>query len=71
MLTGCNVLQESALATPNVFNSTLNGRPAYSTSDLMQEHPTNPAYFKVLGRADDQIILSTGEKVSQILPPKG
>ncbi|KAI0685536.1 acetyl-CoA synthetase-like protein [Cerioporus squamosus] len=60
------VFVESPLATPNVFNSTLNGRPAYSTSDLMEEHPTNPAYFKVLGRADDQIILSTGEKTNPV-----
>ncbi|KAI0718411.1 acetyl-CoA synthetase-like protein [Cerioporus squamosus] len=60
------VFVESPLASPNVFNTTLNGRPAYSTSDLMEEHPTNPALFRVLGRADDQIILSTGEKTNPI-----
>ncbi|RPD70255.1 acetyl-CoA synthetase-like protein [Lentinus tigrinus ALCF2SS1-7] len=60
------VYVESPLAAPNVYNSTLNGRPAYATSDLMEEHPTNPALFKVLGRADDQIILSTGEKTNPV-----
>lgn len=36
---------------------------AYATNDLMEEHPRDPRLFKIYGRADDQIILSTGEKV--------
>ena len=41
---------------------------AYATGDLMEEHPQDPRLFKVYGRADDQIALSTGEKVRG-LPP--
>lgn len=33
----------------------------------MLEHPTDPKYMKIYGRADDQIILSTGEKVRSSL----
>ena len=51
----------------NVHSTEIDGRPAFETNDLMIEHPINPAYFKVLGRADDQIILSTGEKVCCIV----
>ena len=49
--------------SPNVFNSTYDGRAAYATSDLLQQHPTKPHLFRVYGRADDQLMLSTGEKV--------
>jgi hypothetical protein len=31
--------------------------------DLLQAHPQNKNQFKILGRADDLIVLSTGEKV--------
>ena len=41
----------------------IDGRPAYSTSDLVEQHPTKPHLFRVFGRADDQLMLSTGEKV--------
>lgn len=27
-------------------------------------HPTKPGFFKVVGRADDQLMLSTGEKTN-------
>ena len=46
----------------------MNGRPAYASSDLLEEHPTNPNIYKVYGRADDQIVLSTGEKVCNKFP---
>ena len=50
--------------TPNVFNSTHDGMPSYSTNDLLQQHPTKPYLFRVFGRADDQLMLSTGEKTN-------
>lgn len=53
--------------SPNVFNTEEDGRPAYATCDLLQEHPMDRNRFKVYGRADDQIILSTGEKVNVAL----
>lgn len=50
--------------SPNVFNVTYDGRPAYATSDLLQQHPEKPHLFRVYGRADDQLMLSTGEKTN-------
>ncbi|KAI0772397.1 acetyl-CoA synthetase-like protein [Trametes elegans] len=55
---------DSPTFTPNVFNSVIDGRPAYSTNDLLQRHPTKHHLFRVFGRADDQLMLSTGEKTN-------
>ncbi len=55
--------QDSPTFTPNVFNSVIDGRPAFSTNDLLQRHPTKHHLFRVYGRKDDQLMLSTGEKV--------
>ncbi|KAJ6458386.1 hypothetical protein C8R47DRAFT_1203181 [Mycena vitilis] len=49
--------------TPAVLNTRVRGIDAYATSDLMVPHPTKPGYWKIYGRADDQIMHSTGEKV--------
>ena len=48
---------------PSVFNTTINGVPAYATGDLVTPHPTKPNFWKIFGRDDDQIMHSTGEKV--------
>lgn len=32
--------------------------------DLLEQHPTKPTLWKVLGRQDDQIVFSTGRMVS-------
>ncbi|KAH9851221.1 acetyl-CoA synthetase-like protein [Lenzites betulinus] len=55
---------DSPTFTPNVFNSIIDGRPAFSTHDLLERHPTKHHLFRVFGRADDQIMLSTGEKTN-------
>ncbi|KAI0681684.1 male sterility protein-domain-containing protein [Cerioporus squamosus] len=55
---------ESATNTPNVFNAVIDGLPAYATSDLLEQHPTKPHLFRVFGRVDDQLMLSTGEKTN-------
>lgn len=55
--------QDSPTFTPNVFNSVIDGRPAFSSNDLLQRHPTKHHLFRVFGRKDDQLMLSTGEKV--------
>ena len=47
-----------------MFNVSIEGRPAYATSDLLQQHPIKKHLFRVFGRADDQLILSTGEKTN-------
>ena len=49
-----------------VFNTTINGGPAFRSGDLLQAHPTREGFWRVYGRVDDQIILSTGEKVGRI-----
>lgn len=46
-----------------IINSTYNGHDAYSTSDLLQKHPTKPGLWRIYGRADDQITLINGLKV--------
>ena len=47
-----------------VINTVVDGVGAYATSDILAPHPTKPVYWKGFGRADDQILHSTGEKVS-------
>ena len=45
------------------MNTVIDGVGAYATNDLLAPHPTQPGYWKIFGRADDQIMHSTGEKV--------
>ena len=49
---------------PNILNTTIGGKEGYATSDLLEPHPTRLGWWKVYGRADDQIMHNTGEKVS-------
>ncbi|KAI5119730.1 hypothetical protein M0805_008660 [Coniferiporia weirii] len=49
---------------PSVFNTEVDGKGAYATSDLLTPHPTRPGYWKVYGRVDDQLMHSTGEKTN-------
>ncbi|EGN97840.1 hypothetical protein SERLA73DRAFT_109083 [Serpula lacrymans var. lacrymans S7.3] len=49
---------------PTVFNIKRGEADAYYTSDLLTPHPTLPGYWKVYGRADDQIMHSTAEKTN-------
>ena len=44
-------------------NTKIGDRDAYATSDLVIPHPTKSGLWKIVGRADEQIILSNGEKV--------
>ncbi|KAF8510926.1 hypothetical protein BU17DRAFT_55015 [Hysterangium stoloniferum] len=62
------VFVESSTHSPASFNFTLDGKRAFATKDLVLRHPNNPAKFKVYGRKDDQIILSTGEKCTDFIP---
>ena len=48
----------------NVKNITMDGRSGYATSDLLRPHPTKPGLWKIVGRKDDQIMHSTGEKTN-------
>lgn len=47
----------------------LDGRPAWATGDLLEQHPKKPTHWKVLGRKDEKIIFSTGQCVSKPVPP--
>ncbi|KAI0318669.1 acetyl-CoA synthetase-like protein [Amylostereum chailletii] len=58
------VLVDHDMHHPVVFNSEVEGRPAYATSDLLIPHPTKKGLWKIFGRKDDQIMLSTGEKTN-------
>lgn len=55
--------QKSATQELPIVNTTLDGEDAYATNDLLVRHPTKDGYWKVLGRADDQITMSNGLKV--------
>ena len=46
------------------MNTQIDGRNAYATSDLLVPHPTKSGLWKIYGRKDDQIMLSTGEKTN-------
>ncbi|KAJ6566967.1 hypothetical protein B0H19DRAFT_716138 [Mycena capillaripes] len=50
--------------TPCLINSTIDGRPGCSVSDLLEQHPHKPDLHRVYGRKDDIIILSNGFKMS-------
>ncbi|KAH9895864.1 hypothetical protein C8Q73DRAFT_729156 [Cubamyces lactineus] len=49
-----------------VTNTKLNGGDAYATSDIVVRHPTDETLWKVLGRTDEQIILSNGENTNPV-----
>ncbi|EKM51563.1 uncharacterized protein PHACADRAFT_212203 [Phanerochaete carnosa HHB-10118-sp] len=46
------------------------GEKAYATSDLFERHPSKEGLWRMVGRKDDVIILSTGEKIVPI-PQEG
>ena len=46
-----------------VVDAKIDGEPAYATRDLAIAHPSKPGLYKLLGRINDQIMLSTGEFV--------
>lgn len=50
-----------------ICNAQVEGRDAYSTSDLLEPHPTKEGFWRVFGRVDDQIMHSTGEKVKHTM----
>jgi hypothetical protein len=58
------MFQNHDLHHPVVTNTQIDGADAYATSDLLVPHPTKPGLWKIYGRKDDQIMLSTGEKTN-------
>lgn len=47
-------------------NCEVDGHPAIATKDVVVRHPSDPLLFRTVGRLDDQIVLSTGEKTNAI-----
>jgi len=60
------IYMESEWAKNNINNTVIDGVPGYSSNDVVLKHPTIPGAIKVIGRIDDQIMLSTGEKTNPI-----
>ncbi|TFK39396.1 acetyl-CoA synthetase-like protein [Crucibulum laeve] len=58
------ILVSNEFHAPAVFNTKINGIDSYATSDLLTPHPTKPGFWRVYGRADDQITHNTGEKTN-------
>ncbi|GAW08556.1 Linear gramicidin synthase subunit D [Lentinula edodes] len=46
----------------SLINIMVDGVPGYATSDVFAPHPTKADLWKIVGRADDVIIHSSGEK---------
>ncbi|PIL37207.1 hypothetical protein GSI_00900 [Ganoderma sinense ZZ0214-1] len=47
-----------------ILNTKFEGKDAYATNDILDQHPSRPGWYKYYGRLDDQIILSNGEKTN-------
>lgn len=45
-------------------NTKFHGQDAYNTGDVLVPHPSLAGYWRVLGRTDDQIMLTTGDTVN-------
>ncbi|KAJ7929762.1 hypothetical protein B0H13DRAFT_2652291 [Mycena leptocephala] len=58
------VMVSNEFCRPCVLNTQVGGIEAYATSDLLVPHPVKSGYWKVYGRADDQIVHNTGEKTN-------
>ncbi|KAF5322707.1 hypothetical protein D9619_000350 [Psilocybe cf. subviscida] len=60
------VMKGNSIRQPASYDTTIDGLPAFDTKDLVIFHPNNPKLWKLVGRADDQIIHSTGEKTNPV-----
>ncbi|KAI0773189.1 acetyl-CoA synthetase-like protein [Trametes elegans] len=67
---GENEYEFVILSTPErplpVVNTKFDGYDAYATSDLVYPHPTKPNFWRILGRVDEQLLLSNGEKTNPL-----
>lgn len=55
--------QPTDVCFPQVTNAERDGQRVFAVGDLLEPHPTDKDRWKVFGRVDDQIALSTGQKV--------
>ncbi|GJJ06383.1 hypothetical protein Clacol_000574 [Clathrus columnatus] len=59
-------LRRSPYYAISVTNTEIDGYSYYLTSDLVEEHPKTHGLYRVTGRVDDQLMLSTGEKTNPL-----
>ncbi|KIJ53201.1 hypothetical protein M422DRAFT_25667 [Sphaerobolus stellatus SS14] len=59
-------LRRSPYYAISVTNTEIDGHPYYLTNDLVEQHPDDPTLYRVTGRVDDQLMLSTGEKTNPL-----
>ncbi|KAK0184797.1 NRPS-like enzyme [Armillaria mellea] len=59
-------VKDGPLHSPAVLDCEIDGVKAFDTKDLVRLHPSNRNLFKVYGRADEQIMHSTGEKTNPV-----
>ncbi|KAJ6595668.1 acetyl-CoA synthetase-like protein [Mycena vulgaris] len=64
------VMIPTEICFPHALNTTHDNQPAFNVGDLLERHPSDPGRWRVFGRVDDQIMLSTGENVNP-LPIEG
>ncbi|KIY43199.1 acetyl-CoA synthetase-like protein [Fistulina hepatica ATCC 64428] len=57
------VLSNASFRTA-MTNTVYNGCDAYATKDVLEPHPSKQGLWRLVGRLDDQIVLSTGEKTN-------
>jgi len=60
------VMLSHPLSEPAIINCEVRGLPSYATGDLVERHPVNPALWRLVGRKDDRIVHSTGDKTQPI-----
>ncbi|KAJ2919461.1 hypothetical protein MD484_g949, partial [Candolleomyces efflorescens] len=58
------LFKASSTHSPAVLNAQVDENQVYDTNDLLVRHPTVKDLWKIYGRADDQIMHSTGEKTN-------
>ncbi|THU89990.1 acetyl-CoA synthetase-like protein [Dendrothele bispora CBS 962.96] len=55
------------LAMLNVIEGTGDSQiRAFDTNDIIEEHPVKKGYYRIVGRADDQIMMANGEKTNPV-----
>ncbi|KDQ13757.1 hypothetical protein BOTBODRAFT_188241 [Botryobasidium botryosum FD-172 SS1] len=53
--------------TPVILDAEVEGELMYATKDIIAEHPTKPGRYRYVRRADNLVVLSTGEKTNPVL----
>lgn len=60
------LVQRSDLEYQHQVFTTFRDVQEYSTKDLFVQHPSNPNFWRYVGRVDDSIVLLNGEKINPV-----